>query len=205
MKMRSKLISAGVGAAMVLGSMVAFPSAASAAPGDITISGTITIFVPVPVSLAGPGSTSGSVWTSTGQVAGSGSNFCLHVSSIAFNDTINWGVSPVTQTITNASITIDTTTCAALDRGVCVLDLLDPQGLEAASFTGSPRTGTFASTSDPVGGFTITEPFPNPPITCTAALANLIRLFLDDDSGNSGLGAGNATFDLGASLIKSIA
>jgi hypothetical protein len=184
--------------------MVAFPSAASAAPGDITISGTITIVVPVAVSLAGPGSTSGSVWTSTGQVTGSGSNFCINVSSIAFNDTINWSVSPVRQTVSSASMTIDTTTCAQ-DKGVCVLDLADPQDLEAPSFTGSPRTGTFSSTADPIGAFKLENKTAN---SCTGALQTLIRTGLADDSGNVGLGianAGNATVDLGASLTKSIA
>jgi hypothetical protein len=206
-----KLITGCSSAALALGSMVAFPGAARAAPGDISMSG--TVLFPVQVSLAGTGATAGSMWTGT--VDGSGGAYCLQVPTISFSDTITWvdnpGVAndPATQSIMNAQMTINTTTCTT-DRGICRLSLYDPQDLTTAAFNDVNvppvhRTGTFVSDPDPIEGFELNHQTGT--TSCTAALEALIRAWLADSSGNTGVGPanpGDATVSLNASLYKDL-
>lgn len=211
MKNRPKLGAVGLGAAMVLGSMVAFPSVANAAPGDLSVTGTVRIVADLPVSASGAGTLpTATSWTSTGSVGGGGTGGCISLTGLTFDDSISWvdnpapAADPAVQTLSNFEVTFDSTSCP-FDQGVCVVSLIGAQVLNSPDFAllGSParRTGTFDSTSAPIGGFQLADASA---ASCTPALAAVLRTGFADNSGNSGTGLGNATVSLSAELTKTL-
>jgi hypothetical protein len=204
MKKRRQFLSMGIGTVLVLGSLVAFPSPAQAAPGDVTMTGTMDIPLPTSASFSGTGSfPTATSWA--GSVAGVGTSLGVIDVSMAFDDEITWtdnpsGPDPAVQTMSNVQIVIDTTAAPSPPQAVCVVDFLDPQVLTASDFpvSSSYRTGTFTSVSAPIGDFVLSEG-----TSCAASgLADLIR-FAFGDSG-SGTGSGYATTELNAVLDKSL-
>lgn len=159
MKSRSKLVAAGIGAAMILGSMFAFPGSASAAPGDYAAtSGSMSIggIGPIAMTASGSGTTSGSSWagsfTGNGTYAG-----CIDFTVTPGSHTLNWSGTPTQVLGATTTIVIDSTGCGFPPFDICNLNLTTSKTLTAATFTGSPRTGTFSTAAGTkVGANTIT-------------------------------------------------
>lgn len=107
------------------------------------------------------GTISGSIWSGTIDCDGvNGTPGCFD-QNISATDTLNWGVSPVTETLSNIVITVTAdSSCSGGLPVTCIVSLGGSRVLESSFFPlfFGHRTGTFIESSGmTVGAYTITD------------------------------------------------
>jgi len=107
------------------------------------------------------GTITGSVWTGAIDCDGvNGTPGCFD-QNISANDTLNWGVSPVTETLSNIVITVTAHSgCSGGAPVTCIVSLSGSRVLQSSFFPLflGHRTGTFVEApSTTVGAYTITD------------------------------------------------